>query len=63
MSEICFGNKGDKCYALNEKVCNGCNFYKPKTVAIAELEATPLFSVDAELQSIKAAYESSTMEV
>lgn len=50
--EICFGDKGDRCVALTKKECEGCNFYKPKSEALAALEATPCFSTNDELQKI-----------
>ena len=30
MSEKCVFDLGEKCYALNEKKCQGCNFFKTR---------------------------------
>lgn len=53
MSEICFADKGDECIALKQHDCEGCEFYKPKSVAIRELELSPLFSVTPELIELR----------
>lgn len=50
--EKCFADKKNECIALEERNCKGCPFYKGRTQAIEELEASPSFNTSEYLQEL-----------
>lgn len=55
--EKCFGDYGEKCFALTRKNCEGCEFYKPKHQALKELKLSPNYCNDETLQEIAKIWE------